>query len=123
MSIAITNHMIEVSYEYSRKVYHKQIELRKALDAIVAATGMGRRSALAYVHNFSQMIEGNEYHRTMNTRATEYFLLKILNDYGKDYFDKALQAVKAHTEYYAKQGNGSLRAIKDLVRRLSEVYK
>ncbi|WP_340392475.1 hypothetical protein [Paenibacillus sp. FSL E2-0190] len=118
MGIAITNQMIEVSYDNAKKVYHKQIELGKALDAIVATTGMGRGSALAYVHDFSQMMQGNEYHRTMNTRATEYFLLNILNDYGKEYFVNALQAAKAHTEYYAKQGKGSLRAIEELVQRL-----
>lgn len=112
--------MIEVSYDHAKKVYHKQIELGKALDTIVAATGMGRGFALAYVHDFSQMMQGNEYHRTMNTKATECFLLNILNDYGKEYFVNALQAAKAaHTEYYAKQGKGSLRAIEDLVQRLS----
>lgn len=119
MGIAITNQMIEVSYDYSKRVYQKQIELGKALDAIVTATGMGRGSALAYVHDFSQMMQGCEYRRTMNTKATEYFLLNILNDYGKEQFVNALQAVKAHTEYYAKQGKGSLRAIEELVLRLS----
>ena len=119
MAITITNEMIQVSYEYAKKVYHKQTEHGKALDAIVSYTGMGRGSALAYVHDFGQMMQGNEYHRTMNTKATEYYLLNILKDYGKEQFVTALQAVKAHTEYYAKQGHGSLRGIEKLVQRLS----
>jgi hypothetical protein len=115
MGKAITNNMIQSSYDFSRKVYHNQLELNKALNEINNRTGMDRGSANAYVHVFSQMMQGKEYRRTMNTAATSHFLSKIRDDYGIDQLKIALNAVKQHTEYYSKQGKGSLRSIEKLV--------
>jgi len=119
MSKSISDEMIRQTYEYAKKVYHGQIGLGKALDEIVSSTDMKRGSALAYVHVFGQMMIGNEYRRTMKTRATEYFLLNIQRDYGEDQLKKALQSVSAHVKYYATLGHGGLRSIEKLVQRLS----
>ncbi len=115
MGKVINEKMIKATYYHGRKVYHNQIELKKALDQIESQTGMDRGSANSYLHVFSSMMKGKEYHRTINTIATKYFLNNIKVDYGEEQINLALKAVREHTEYYSKQGRGSLRSIEQLV--------
>lgn len=107
----------------AKEVYHGHIELGKALNDIVTISGMERGSALDYVHDFGQMMDGNEYHRIMKTVATQYYLENIMKYFGPERFNNALQAVKAHTIYCTKQGHGSLRGIEKLVERFSSYNK
>lgn len=111
MGISITNHMIQTSYEYAKKLYHKEIQQSQALNKIVEMSGMVRGSALAYINNFGKMMIGEEYHRTMNEDATDFFLSNIYKDYGEDKLRLALWSVKLHVKYYSKQRNVNLVGI------------
>jgi hypothetical protein len=115
MGKVINEEMIKATYTYGQKVYHNQLDMKKALDEIESLTGMDRGSASAYLHVFSSMMKGKEYQRTMKTIATKYYLQKIKVDYGEEQLKSALNAVKEHTIYYSKQGRGSLRSIERLV--------
>jgi hypothetical protein len=117
MGKSITTEMIKTSYEYARKVHHRQIELKKALDEIVHISGMGKGSALAYVHAFCCMMDGREYTRTINESATDYFLNGIKNDYSRDVLISACNAAKLHVEYYFNIRGGRLSGIEKIVDR------
>lgn len=121
MRKSINEDMIKAAYEYSRKVFHNEIDFTVAVDKINLMTGMDRGSAQAYVHVFQKMMDGTEYKRTLNTAATTYYLVNIKEDYGHEYFVNAISAVKQHTEYYSKQGRGHLRSIEGLVKEFIRV--
>ena len=120
MKKKINDVMIKASYDYAKRVYRNEIEFSKALDLISTTTQMDRGSALAYVTSFRAMMDGQEYHRTMNTAATQYYLENILKDYGLNQLVTALVAVDLHTKYYSNLKHGSLRSIERLVKDYKE---
>jgi hypothetical protein len=76
-------------------------------DEFIDAFGqMKTGSAQDYITVLLAMLDGEEYHRTMNAFATEYYLENIGIDYGRARQITAAKAVKAHTEYYATLGHG-----------------
>jgi hypothetical protein len=118
----INQEMIAASYDYAKKLYHKQISQGKALDNIVAISDMHRGSALAYISDFQHMMEGKEYQRTMKTNATQYYLENIYKDYGIESLRLAVNAVDQHTKYYSTHRKGSLRSIEAIVREFNEKF-
>jgi len=117
MGKKITQDMIETSYEFARKVYDRNIELKKALDEIELKSGMERGSALAYLNVFCCMLDGKEYHRTINEAATDYFLSSIKRDYSYDHLKSACSAAKKHVEYYFRIRGGRLKSIEKVINK------
>lgn len=115
MGKAITEEMIQVVYQYSKKVYHNEILLSVAMDQVNRESGMNGGSALAYIHVFGRMMDGKEYRRTMNVAATSYFLRMIREEYGEQQLNKALDSVSKHVTYYNSLGNGALKGIESLL--------
>jgi hypothetical protein len=54
------------------------------------------------------MMDGEEFQRTINIYATDYYLENIKSDFGLDALKKAITAVDLHTKYYRTLGRGSL---------------
>jgi hypothetical protein len=113
----IISFMIKACYEVARKVHQRQIELKKALDEVELRTGMGRGSALAYVNVLCCMLDGREYHRTINETATDYFLNGIKNDYSREHLISACTAAKQHVEYYYRIRGGRLKGIERIIEK------
>ncbi|MDH6674344.1 5-methylcytosine-specific restriction protein A [Paenibacillus sp. LBL] len=113
MGKAITEEMIQVVYQYSKKVYHNEILLSVAMDQVNKQSGMNGGSALAYIHVFGKMMDGQEYRRTMNVAA--YFLRMIREEYGEQQFYRAMDSVSKHVAYYNSLGNGALKGIESLL--------
>ncbi|MGG1650499.1 hypothetical protein ABHN03_16760 [Paenibacillus sp. NRS-1775] len=115
MGQVITELMIQISYDYAKKVFHRQIDLSHALNDITALSSMHRGLALAYVSNFQFMMEGSVYKRSMKTDATKYYLINIHKNYGDDYFRKALISISLHIDYYKNFKDANLTSIKRIV--------
>ena len=62
--------------------------------------GMNKTTASRYIVALDDMLNGKSYKSTMSLAATEYFLNKILDDFGGDILFKALFALKQHIVYY-----------------------
>lgn len=107
--------MIQASYLYAKKVFHKQIDRTSATNCLNREVGMNQGSANDYIGVFCSMMEGNGYKRTINAEATRYYLESIYRDYGVSQLQKALLAVRTHTIYYGKLGRGNLKNIEKIV--------
>ncbi|HEY5466974.1 MAG TPA: hypothetical protein VIL27_08090 [Clostridia bacterium] len=116
---AITKEMVHAAYAVGKQVKAGDIRQAEAKKAIHLQSGMDTGSANDYVNVLISMLNGLEYHRTINTYATKYFLEHICMDYGKETYLRARIAVKAHTEYYETLGHGRLESIKKLIETLS----
>lgn len=114
----ITKYMIEISYDYAKKVYHDQMDNVEGIKKIEELSGMGRGSARDYIKIFAEMMSGNVYTRTMNIEATEYYLNCIKRDYGVDQLRIAISSVNKHVKYYASLGRGQHRYIGNFVKEL-----
>lgn len=106
--------MVKAAYEIGKKVYVKEVGRMNAKYEVNRISGMETGSAQDYITVLLAMLDGEEYHRTMNAFATEYYLENIGHDYGRARQIAAAKAVKAHTEYYATLGHGHQVAIEKL---------
>ncbi len=67
------------------------------------------------------MMDGERYTRTNNAETTDYFLTKILSDYGVSKLSNAIKAANEHVDYYESLGRGNLNGIRAIVARHEEI--
>lgn len=111
----ISDDMIRIAYEISKKVYDCSVSNTQGRDMLEEQVGMNRASAGDFIYNFRAMLEGSEYHRTLSGSATRYFLTNIRRDFGDEALKKALNACRKHVKYYASLGYGNLRGIEQII--------
>ncbi len=113
----ITTEMTQAAYQISRDVYHGKMNRNDALEYLKSTHGMSKGSASDYIVNFKKMMDGEKFTRTNNAETTDYFLTKILTDYGISKLSKAIKATKEHVDYYEGLGKGNLNGIRAIVSR------
>jgi len=106
-------------YEISKKVYIGSMGFTEGRFAIFDQTGINQGTAGDYITNFSAMMEGKRYTRTLTIDATRYFILHIREDFGEPKFKNAIVACKKHAEYYASLGYSRLRYVEKIVDEFS----
>lgn len=111
---AITNEMVKKIYVEGLKLYAGQIGKQEAKESVHRSTEMDLGSCNDYLTVLCALLDGVEYHRTINAFATEFFLQNIEKDFGIDRRKMAANAVKKHTQYYATLGHGHQRKIEEL---------
>lgn len=115
----ITKDMIERIYLEGIRLYKGEIGKQEAKEIVNKETLMDMGSCNDYFTVLSAMLNGVEYHRTINALATEYFLISIERDFGVERRKLAANAVKKHTKYYATLGHGHQRKIEELAAKYS----
>ena len=113
----ITNEMVKCVYDVGKKVCEGIISKQEAKEFVYTSTGMDLGSGNDYITVLCAMLQGIEYHRTINAYATEYFLNRIEKDFGLERRKKAAIAVREHTKYYATLGHGHQRKIEALAEK------
>ena len=113
----ITNNMIHRVYELGIKVDKTIISRMEACNEVAMQCGMDNGSEKDYITVLLAMLRGEEYHRTINSYATEYYLESIGKDYGRIAQQKAAMAALQHTQYYATLGKGNLVSIEKIAKR------
>lgn len=111
----ITNEMVEIAYNYAKKVYSGELTRNEGKIKIAKVSGMNVGSAQDYITDFLAMMEGKEYHRTMSNYGTAYFIENIKKDFGDKTFQLALEATEKHIKYYNSLGYGQLKTKEDIV--------
>ena len=95
----ITQQMVEKSYEIGINVYKNQLDRNKGAGILNNQYKMNQNSALMYIGNIICMLNGQCYKRLMAEDHTKYFLNMINKDFGQEYLQKALYAMKLHIQY------------------------
>ena len=98
-----TDEMIWKSYELAKEIYNSNLDLQDAVSTL-EDMGMNSASAWMYLDCFSHMMEGKCYKRAISRTAVLYYVNKIMEDYGEDYKNKALEAVKQNYLYRKEKG-------------------
>ena len=109
----ITKQMVEKSFEIGKKFYEKQISLKDGIK-ILTDIGMNENSAVDYVYNYSNLIQGKLFTRTTNTYGTEYFLKKIYEENGNIGLQNALLSLSQHIDYYEEKSGSSVKERKEI---------
>lgn len=71
LTVKITHAMVESTYRIARKIYTGDMSRVDGKVAVSKETGMVEGSADDYITVFLAMMNGEEYHRTINTAATD----------------------------------------------------
>lgn len=100
--------MVEACYSCAKDVYEGHIQKSEAVKTLTINFGMKSSSAVHYIDNFQHMMKGEEYNRTNNHEATEYYLSNIQADYGVSGLRNALLALDKHIVYYESLGHGNV---------------
>ena len=107
----ITLENIHNCYNYGKRVANNEIEIGTAA-MNVARTGMDKGSAQIYLRCVRSMIIGERFTGTVKELAISHFLTQILNDYGFDGLERALNSLKLHLEYQKRYNE--LKSIKQI---------
>jgi 5-methylcytosine-specific restriction enzyme A len=115
---------IENIYRLAVAVHHKQLSERAAVADALQQGGMSEGSARNFIRNLPHMLDGNEYKRSMNIGATEYFLRGIYSDFGSEAFKKATVSVRRQIKYYESKRRESCQlSMVKMVQRLEDEYE
>jgi 5-methylcytosine-specific restriction enzyme A len=112
---------IKILFAYAEKFHNKEISRKKALSALTRK-GIKRSSAQDYIYNYSNLVEGRIFTRTMNVISTKYYLDKILETRGIETLKKALQSLSLHITYYEGITNSQVVKRKKLLNEYLERY-
>ena len=68
------------------------------------------------------MKDGEVFTRTLKAESFDYFLERLLNDFGNSQLFKSLTALKNHITYYESTHNGKLLLIRELHDKYLRIY-
>lgn len=109
----ITDEMIEKSFEIGKDFYNNKIALKEGVK-VLTQMGMNGNSAVDYIYNYSNLIQGKLFTRTTNTYGTEYFLKKIYEEKGLTGLQNALLSLSQHIDYYEEKSGSSVKKRKEI---------
>lgn len=115
MSERIEDAQIHAVYELGRQVESNKLGISAAANILFEKHGMKLSSAKSYLDTLQRIFAGREYQRTVNLKATRYFLQRIRDDFGVAGLQRAVSACKQHLRYYAMKGSSELPTLRALV--------
>ena len=109
----ITNELVEKAYVVAKDFFQKKITLKKATEKLFR-NGMNEKSAVDYIYNYSNLIQGKLFTRTTNTYGTDYYLRKIYEESGQAALQNALISLSQHLDYYEEKSGASVKQRRDI---------
>ena len=109
----------EIAYNYSRKVYEKEMTMDQAVSAMVdQIPNFGETSFKLMIFLFSYMMDGRKYTRRGNTATTVYYITQMGKDFGIERMRNALIATQENVKYYYEQTGNKSHSIRRACRRI-----
>ncbi len=109
----ISPEMVAASYEVGKQIYNRLISLKEGVNSLTKI-GMNSNSAVDYVYNYSNLIQGKLFTRTTNSFATEYYLNRIYNEQGKAALRMALLSLSQHIDYYEEKSGSPVKKRREI---------
>lgn len=118
---AIDEIVIEAAYDMAKRVYRNDISMSQGVRLLQSTHGMNRNSAVDYIYNYRNMIEGRRFTRTTNAIATRYYLEMIFKEGSRDKLLNALSALRQHIDYYETVGNANVVKRREIYEEFSRI--
>lgn len=113
--------VIKILFKYSERFYNKEMSLKDALSELEQLE-INKNSAVDYLYNYGNLIEGKVFTRTMNVISTRYYLDSIYEKRGIESLKNALQSLSLHIDYYEGITKGNVVKLKELLNEYLEKY-
>lgn len=117
----IGNKEIVILYKTAERFHKQEITLTDAIK-LLEKENINRNSAVDYLYNYSNLINGKVFTRTMNIPSTVYYLENILRSKGDSALQKALQSLSLHIDYYEGVSGNSVKKKKEILNEYLEKY-
>ena len=114
--------MVHKSYEIGKKIHQKEISRSEGLN-VLTDLGMKNSSANYYVYNYIYLVTGELFTGTINSYATDYYLMKILEDKGNEGLETALLSLSQHLDYYEDKSKASVKKRRDIYDKYFELVE
>ena len=113
----ISKEMIEQTYSAGLIVVNHEMSEPAAATHVCSLTGMNLNSSKMYVRCIVSLLKGEKFGRTINANAMDYYLNKILNDFGSE---ALLLAISVVVDHVSCQANPLLN-IRSIVQKYSQL--
>lgn len=113
---------IKLLFETSEKFDNDKLTLKEAI-SFLEANNINRNSAVDYIYNYSNLVNGKVFTRTMNVPSTIYYLDNILRTKGVSALKNALQSLSLHIDYYESVSGSSVKKRKDILNEYLKKYE
>jgi 5-methylcytosine-specific restriction protein A len=101
----MTKEEIHAIYEMAKKIYHEEEILKEGEEKLFTSHGSNKNSFKDYCGTFKALLNGSLYKWRIGVNLRDYFLERILADYGKDKLRNALDSYKLYIEHYKIKEN------------------
>lgn len=109
----ITNEIVEKAYEVAKDFHYERKTLKQA-QGILVKSGMNKNSAMGYIYNYSNLIQGKIFTWTTNAYGTDYYLKKIYEESGQAGLQNALISLSQHIDYYEDKSGAKVKKRRDI---------
>lgn len=100
----LSQEILEKVFQVARQVDRGDLTLTQGRDDLVRAYGFNANSANMTIRSLRHMLNGERYRRALTLDATDYFLVRIREEYGAHGLQKALEGLSAHIDYRHSTG-------------------
>ena len=114
----IPNDVIPDCYKFSKEAFENNLKSKDAAEKIRAKHQLKLSSSKDYFNYFKVLMTGSGSCRSLSVFTQEYFLKRILEDYGKEQMEKSLLHFKKLIEKFEGDKVGS----KNSMRAIYEKY-
>ena len=97
-----------------QKIFFKKKNTLKEAIEILSKNGMNKKSAVDYIYNYSNLIQGKLFTRSTNTYGTNYYLSKIYEEGGNAALQNALLSLSQHLDYYEEKSGASVKQRREI---------
>lgn len=102
--IALNQDSLEEIFQVARQVDRGDVTQSKGRDDLVRAYGLNVNTANMTIRSLRHLLNGERYRRALTLDATDYFLVRIRDEYGDQWLRKALAGLSAHIDYRHSTG-------------------
>jgi hypothetical protein len=117
----ITLEQTKLAYKVSKDYYDGIIKRQEAISQL-KGSGMNVGSAAIYLQVYEHLKDGETFTRTLKAESFDYFLDRLLYDFGNSQLFKALTALNKHIDYYESTHIGKLLLIRGLHSKYLKIY-
>lgn len=113
--------IVKELYSTAEKFHSNEISLKDSTKHL-EILGINPNSSVDYLYNYSNLVNGKLFTRTMNVISTEYYLDRILETKGIETLKKALYSLSLHIDYYESVSNSKVKKRKEILNKYLAKY-
>ncbi len=117
----IPEEAIPFTYKESKRVFDNNLSVKEGAEKIHQECNIKINSAGDYIYYFRYLMTGTGSCRSLSKFTQEYYLKKIKEDYGKEQFERSLEAFKNLIDKFEKDKPGTKVAMRKILEKYKEL--